>query len=67
METDLLQLGIGVVVIEGIVASLLKILNFVLLHTKDENVFHSHLFCHLHVGSIKSTNSQSSVQLFALQ
>lgn len=59
----LLDVWIAVVVIICIVAMVFQLLHFIHGHPKDKDVLSTHLLSHFHVGSIKSTNCQGSIQL----
>lgn len=58
----LLQLGIGVVIVERVVAPSLQIFHFVLLHAEDKDVVHAHFFSHFDIGSIQGADGQRTVQ-----
>lgn len=59
----LLDVWIAVVVIIRIVAMVFQLLHFLHCHPEDKDVLLPHLLSHFHVGSIKSTNCQGSIQL----
>lgn len=59
----LLDVLIAVIVIICIVAMVFQLLHFIHSHPKDKYVLSTHLLSHFHVGSIKSTNCQGSIQL----
>lgn len=57
------QFWIGVVIVPCVVTSASQFVDFRFVHAKNENVLQAHFFGHLHVGPIKSANSECSVQL----
>ena len=52
-----------IVVIPSIVTLFLQSFNLINRHTKNKDVLGSHLFHHFNIGTIQSSNGQSSIQL----